>query len=215
MHPADCPEWNYDKFPNRSAVLSTVIKSLYQELRLGRVNSLDILKDTRPAHKSLFIQLTPKGFEYFAGNYRGSAHRCLEHYAVMVHGDPRVGAPPNIVVKLMADLSDLIHKTVLDVDQIMSQPDSQLSEAQKILYLVAMVCNFFQYFLRIHPYADGNGHTARFCVWAFLGRYNFWLRDWPVEPRPSDPPYRELIVKHRNGDKTPLENFILKCMVKY
>lgn len=216
MHPADCPQnWEYDRHPDRPTVLGPAISAAHQDLRSGRLNSLDVLRDTRPFHYSVFYRLAPTGYEYFAGNYRGSEHRCLKFYAVMVPGDPRVGHPPGDVAKSMTDLSDIISNTISDLDGIMSLPNLHLSLPDKVLYLVAAVCMVFEQFLRIHPYANGNGHIGRFCVWAFLGRYNFWPRNWPVEPRPADPPYTELIKRHRDGDKAPLEMYILSLLMRY
>jgi hypothetical protein len=45
-----------------------------------------------------------------------------------------------------------------------------------------------------------------------LGRYGHWPRRWPVDPRPQDPPYSQLIVRHRNGDPVPLERFVLQAL---
>jgi Fic family protein len=75
-----------------------------------------------------------------------------------------------------------------------------------------LACRVFEVFLRIHPYANGNGHAARFLIWCLLSRYGYWPKGWPIEPRPPDPPYTHLISEYRNGNWEPLEEFVLKTV---
>jgi Fic family protein len=78
--------------------------------------------------------------------------------------------------------------------------------------VVVVACMVFELFLRIHPYANGNGHAARFCTWAILGAFGYWPERWPIEPRPPDPPYTQLLVDYRNGNRVPLERYLLSCI---
>jgi hypothetical protein len=57
-----------------------------------------------------------------------------------------------------------------------------------------------------------SGHAARFIMWAILGRYKFWPVRWTVEPRPADPPYTDLLRRHRDGDTKPLIEYVLACI---
>lgn len=101
---------------------------------------------------------------------------------------------------------------VLDVEN--ARPDGDLPMDQKLLNTVIFACKVFEIVLRVHPYANGNGHAARFIVWAILGRYGFWPRSWawPLDPRPSDPPYSRIIFEYRNGNRQPLEEFVLRSV---
>ena len=91
-------------------------------------------------------------------------------------------------------------------------PSGQLSDEDKALYTVMFACRVFEIFLRVHPYANGNGHVARFLIWSILGRYDYWPQQWPIEPRPPDPPDSQLIVEYRNGNPEPLEQYVLQCI---
>ena len=92
-------------------------------------------------------------------------------------------------------------------------PDGQLARHQKLIYTVTFACRVFEIVLRVHPYANGNGHAARFIVWAILGRYGFWPRSWPLDPRPPDPPYSRLISEYRSGNHQPLEEFVIRAVI--
>ncbi len=212
MHPEDCPEFEYSGHARRRQVLAAEVERALKRIRSGQIKTGAIAADTRPFHRRLFRELTPKGFDYFAGHYRGEDYRCLKHYPVRVRDDPRVGLPPDTVLLNMEDLRNLIRTSLVALDASHSLPDAQLPQAEKLVYTIAVACLVFVKMLTIHPYANGNGHAARFGIWAMLGRYDYWPERWPIEPRPPDPPYVDLIRAHRNGNPEPLEMFVLKCV---
>jgi Fic family protein len=92
--------------------------------------------------------------------------------------------------------------------------DRKLSDEEKLYATVSFACAAFVQLLTIHPYADGNGHAARFVAWAILGHYDYWPREWTIEPRPTHATYADEIVAHRNGNPTPLIRHMLQDLVR-
>src|SRR5262249_49619784 len=88
-------------------------------------------------------------------------------------------------------------------------PPSRLSEGEKMYFSVAFACRLFVEFLIVHPYANGNGHVARWLLTAVLRRHGYRLDNFPLEPRPPDPPYSDLITRYRNGEIELLERYVL------
>lgn len=213
MHPADCPNWEYKDHPNYPGDLVARVTRVLVELRSGTIGSCQFAADTRPKHGEVFQNLTPPGYAYFAGHYRGEIFRCLQYYCVGVQGDRSVGLAPTYVINRMRWFEGLVRRGIATLDKASQLPNSQVPPEQKILFTVVFVCRVFELFLQIHPYANGNGHMARFMVWAILGRYGYWPSKWPVEPRPPNPPYINLITQYRAGNRSPLENYILNCIV--
>jgi len=160
----------------------------------------------------MFRTLTPPGCEYYAGHYRGEPFRCLQFCTVRIPADPRVGAPPSSVYSFMTNLEATIRGGMAAIDRAHDLPVAQLSPELRLLNAVRFACGIFQVFLTIHPYLNGNGHAARYILWAILGRYEYWPERWPVEPRPPDPPYSKAIAAHRSGDCLPLETFVLSTI---
>ncbi len=39
-------------------------------------------------------------------------------------------------------------------------------------------------------------------------------KDWPVEPRPPDPPYIDLLVAFRNGNRQAREDFFVSAILR-
>ncbi len=206
MHPLDCPGWEYSDHPHRASVPS-VISQLLVAMASGGVDKLEIAVDSRQAHGAIFKGVTPDRCGYYAGHYRGEAFRCLRFYAVTIPSDPRVGSPPQAVDYLINELASQIRAGVMALDA-----EVALSDKERLRYVVALACHAFVAFLTIHPYANGNGHAGRLIVWSILGRYGHFPKRWPVDPRPPDPPYSELIKRYRDGQVEPLEIYILQTL---
>ena len=210
MHPRDCPSWEYQHHQSYQE-LPARCAGILVRLRQGQVNVNGGVRDTRPFHHVMFVALTPKGCDYFAGHYRGEKYRCLEFYRVMIQGDPRVGTPPETVSLDLANFVDHIVRAGLSALHAgFAIPAARLPNEDKLIFLVAYACRLLVEFLRIHPYANGNGHIARLIVWMILSEFGFWPRRWPLN---TSPPYHQLIFDYRNGNQEPLERFVLQSIV--
>ena len=187
-------------------LLRLAYESLLTKLRSGAIVLFKAACDEREVHELLFWQLAPANCTYYAGHFRGEEYRCLKHYRVHIQSDTRVGEHPQNVKPRMDDVMSRVGKAFRKIEAI-QDPAVKLFEA------VQFACFLFDLILRIHPFADGNGHVARTAVWAVLGHQNIWLdrHKWPVEPRPLEP-YISLIEKFRGGDRRPLEEFILNAL---
>jgi len=213
MHPDDCPSnWEYEDHPNCAAILAKLAGEILLGLRRSTLDTLSLSCDSRSVHFKLFESLTPTDCSYFAGHYRGENFRCLRFYNVKIPGDSRVGWPCDGLPITMSRIAEGVLKSVTSLDEGHKSPDSQLPPEQKLMFVVACACRLFELFLRIHPYANGNGHTARFLVWSILGRYGYWPKRWPLHPRPEEP-YVDLINRYRDGDPEPLEAYMIQNIV--
>jgi hypothetical protein len=212
MHPPDCPAWEYAHLPRRAELLTSRTESFLVRLRTGLVDTAACISDSRVEHAAFFEDLTPHNHPYFAGHYRGEPFRCLRYYEVGVHGDPSVGCPAHLVESALADVARLIARGLAALDADAALPIVTLSDEDKLLRVVTFACGLFEFFLRIHPYANGNGHISRLIIWCVLARYGYWPVRFPIEPRPTHPRYCDLIQKHRNGDREALEQFVLQCI---
>ncbi|HBE21512.1 MAG TPA: hypothetical protein DEG17_13495 [Cyanobacteria bacterium UBA11149] len=213
MHPSDCPAWEYANHPKREEILKQrtldILRGLYEQT----FDSLEIAADSREIHRYLFGLLTPREEVYFAGHYRGEDFPCLKYYEVIIPGDYRVGFPSAIVVAQMEILEEEIREGIKSLDTIHQTPNDQISPEDKLINSVIFACGVFYTVLRIHPYANGNGHAARFILWAILGRYGYWPLKFPIEPRPDYPLYTQAIEEYGNGKPELLQNYILQCII--
>lgn len=185
--PKEChPGWDYETLPYWQPLVLRAAEHL-----VGKLSDLQgghsHLVDTRPAHRELFATLTPSDRRYYAGHYRGEEHYCLRCYPVGVPSDNRVGYAPSEVELAMRELAERIIKAVSILDVTWQLPNAALPQNEKIRYVVKVGCELFELFLRIHPYANGNGHTARYLFLALLSRYGIEPKVWTIEPKPPAP----------------------------
>lgn len=197
----NCNNWDYSDHPKRHSALSERCFEVYKEIEENRLGILDLLADSRPTHKHLFEFAAPSDCEYMAGHYRGEDFPCLANCWVGIESDSSVGYAPSIVLETMKVFGDISTNSIHALDPIIQ--DSNFSIERKIIRAVTSACDIFEYFLRIHPYANGNGHLSRMLLWATLKRYNFEPRGLTIDTRPISP-YATLIKSYREDDKKPL-----------
>jgi Fic family protein len=154
--------------------------------------------------------MTPICFPYFAGNYRGDARfKCLRDYQVGIPSDGTVGTMPHLVASELATLKQTIEQFINALEGTAAQG---LSAQDRMIYIVQGVSFVLAEFLRIHPYANGNGHMGRFTIWALLLRLGVVPQQWPLEERPPDPPYSSCLQAFRQGQPEFLWRFMLACI---
>ncbi|WP_375048832.1 hypothetical protein [Bradyrhizobium sp. 8-10B] len=171
-----------------------------------------LIKETRKVHAGYFAGLTPQGFEYYAGNYRGSNFPCLLTHEVGIASDPRVGHLSGLVSRSMYEFAAEVEDTIAEIDFLYRVSSSVMSDAEKLVRCSQLLAALFVYFLEIHPYLNGNGHMGRLIVIAGFRRQGFYAARWPVHPRPADPPYSRLIAQYRSGNRRNFEDFLLSCL---
>jgi Fic/DOC family len=203
-----CEEWEYNTIPDYAAILSRRVQDLLAPIFQAGFKTSEKASDTRPSHRALFKGLTPALYPHFAGNYRGAPKECLVHRLVFVPLDARVGSHPDIVAGEMDQLRQAIVTGLESLDSHLPN----LTRGEFLIQTIRFGCAVFEEFLRIHPYANGNGHMARYILWIVLARYGFHIRKFPVEPRPPEPRYTRSIKAHRDGNAVPLESFVLECV---
>ena len=144
---APCPDnWDYETVPGYQHILAPRTKAAAVALAAADHRSLvRQAKNTRPTHASYFQGLTPPGFGYFAGHYRGEPLRCLRRYQVKIIGEPLVGFLAHIVVQSMRDFANDVDLAVNVCDLVNSR--TALTDAEKFLRTIKMVASLFVFML--------------------------------------------------------------------
>jgi hypothetical protein len=214
MHPtSECPEWEYRNDPHYKAILAKEAATVLLSIHDGTLSIQQAAIDTRPSHQQLFSRLIHPQMDYLAGHYRGENFKCLRYRPARIAGNPLVGSPPETVAIDLKEFVKHVRSAVKGLDAVVMLPNSQLSEKEKLKYLVAASCSVFCEFLLIHPYANGNGHIARTMLVWMLARYGYWIKQFPIEPRPKEPEYSTAIMMHQSGKPEPLENLVLMAII--
>jgi len=120
-----------------------------------------------------------------------------------------VGANASNVHGEINRLGAAIIKTVDQIEQAIGAVPRPMPPPQRAIAVVKLACHAFVAFLTVHPYADGNGHTARALLWVLLMRFGYVPSEWTIDPRPGVPEYGTMIAEHRRGKPDLLEQYVL------
>jgi Fic/DOC family len=211
--PVKCPTWEYKNVPGAASLLASLEPAILSWLNtLPPADRVSHVTDTRSLHRWLFVGLTPPGFDYYSGHYRGEDFLCLRHCEVGIPANPLVGCRPQMVATEMRKVANGVTTVLSNLDVLWPVPEKIFSKAAKIRRTAELVAALFNSFLLTHPYVNGNGHMARFIVVAMFSRYNLRLRRWPINQRPPDPPYSSLITSYQQGYTEGFIQFLLRCL---
>lgn len=196
--------WDCEDHPNCESV-TVNCKSIELLFSVDESERDSFILDTRFAHKEIFKDTTPKGREYFAGNYRGAPYEFLVDYEVRLYQSE--GYPA-------ANVSDFMDNYSLELEKLLDTYFKKIKEIKipdsvKVLKYVELLSYFFVKFLAIHPYANGNGHIGRLLVWAFLKKEGLPVSFWSVDDRPGRP-LIDCIIHFRRGNKEYMIKYFLQ-----
>lgn len=197
-------DWDYSDHPNRSRV-SRRCKRL-ERLVQKHPNRFDRYGfDTRPGHRFMFAGMAPPSCPDMVGAYRGSPVPHLANYKVGVPSDDKVGVPPGFVAFTMREFEK---RCALVTAEYLSTTAAQ-PRTIRLVRLVAALCGLLEEFFRIHPYANGNGHTGRLLMLVLMARQGFNPVRWHIDESPA---YHDAIRAYRRGKEKDLQKFMLKAI---
>lgn len=132
----------------------------------------------------------------YVGRFRGESG--LEDYWVRVGGQP--GVPPSEVAADLEHFEATLKRAIDELDRRIPQAGSPINEDQ--LNAVIELCAWTHAeWVRIHPFANGNGRTAR--IWAGFVAMRYGLPPFVrLRPRP-DGGYGAACSKAMKGDWKP------------
>jgi fido (protein-threonine AMPylation protein) len=190
--------WNADP-PTAGALLRGRLRTLALEmLDEAPRRPLPTVAHAQVWHWRLFERLAP---ERYAGNIRDSdpALPELDGYEVMV-GD-RPGLPAAAVPQALEKFEQTVQQATLILDTVIPRqtPPATRAHLQGVLALCGLVHGEW---IRIHPFANGNGRTARLWARWFALRYALppFVR---LMPRPYGDLYAGAARRSMEGDHAP------------
>ncbi|MEX2444489.1 MAG: Fic family protein [Alkalispirochaeta sp.] len=149
----------------------------------------------------IFQSVTTESTAQFAGSYRGSPDRCLSSMTVEFGGE--VGTSPDRVSYQMIVFGQRARSYLRRLGK------SEIDANHRSTLRATIAAQLFTDFIFVHPFADGNGHTARAMVAMIYLSDKARLTGWPVEPRSNSVDYVDLAQKFRKGEMKPFVDLLL------
>lgn len=140
----------------------------------------------------------------FVGAFRGESG--LENVAVRV--GPNYGVDPADVAESLKQFEAKLQALVAELDGVL--PPSQEPNADQLAAIVDLCAWAHSEWVRIHPFANGNGRTARLWANSLAMRYGLppFIR---LRPRPNAS-YGQAGAKAMKGDWKPTATVFLRLL---
>jgi len=197
LNKAPCKAWDVDASESLPRVVAN-IRDLWPEIEAAA------LSRPRPAltlalewHRRIYAGVAVPEPDYI-GHVRDSdpQHPCLIDYEVLVGGQP--GIPARDVP---AALDDFLHATSTITDALDAAVDPRTIPVRhrEVMAIVRLCAYTHGEWVRIHPFANGNGRTAR--VWANWLAVRYGLPPFVrIKPKPDDLVFAGAAALSMRGD---------------
>lgn len=186
------PNWSEDDTGDAERIAANVTVALGDAAGLARVRSALSAADLQRWHRSVYAGCNVPSAAY-VGAFRGQPHPYLADYevgigAVLADGLPeRVGVWAADVAAAVADFVQRLN-TALEVLDGAVRPGTHPTTADVLREVVDVSAIAHGEWVRIHPFVNGSGRTARLLAGHIALRYGL-----PVfvtlKPRPADVAY--------------------------
>jgi hypothetical protein len=150
----------------------------------------------------------------WVGAYRGMPGQ----ETIEVHVDDQWGTPANKVADEVARFENILHQALADLDielphSLINQ--SQFTHSSDQLFKVVELCSWAHAeWIRIHPFANGNGRIAR--IWANYIALRYGLPAFvQIRPRPNPQPYGAVGRQAMQGDWHPTVALFQRMLNKF
>jgi hypothetical protein len=186
------PSWSDDHPADTARIIANVTVALSDVASLATARAVLTAADLRRWHSMAYGGCTVPSLAY-VGGLRGDAHPDLVDYDVGVGPDmpdglpDRVGVWASTVTGHVALFFDQLRDALTALDAALG-PSARPDTVDLLQEVVTVIALAHGEWLRIHPFVNGNGRTARLIAAHISLRYNL-----PVfvmlKPRPHDVAY--------------------------
>lgn len=159
--------WGQDA-PSDGPLIGSNVAALLRQLAADAPSRVPPdIRLTHAWHRAIYTNVSSVPGPHFLGAFRGSAHADLAGYDVALsdrYGRVVAVTPPaGQVAQHLQRLQRALTKAVSSLDSKLpvGTPPQALAELEAVVMLAAVIHGEW---VKVHPYANGNGRTAR--VWA-------------------------------------------------
>ncbi len=174
--------WNEDNPRDAALIVQNLTHVLHQVAREARLRELPTVSMAQEWHRRIYegVRLP---VPYYAGEIRDSDPRFPELYGYEVRVGRQRGVESGLVPRQLADFEAATERAVAVLDPVIPAGGNPADAAQ--LRSVLTLCAYVHgEWVRIHPFANGNGRTAR--IWANWCALRYGLPPFVrLKPRPE------------------------------
>jgi fido (protein-threonine AMPylation protein) len=194
--------WNDDP-PGSPVTIAANVAALGRDLLAQARTRVDpVLGLARDWHRAIY-QGVPLPVPYYTGEFRATDPRFpqLTGYDVIVGGQLGVGSSD--VPSQLAAFEQAMRSVAGSLDAAIPA-GSPPASGPELAAVIQFAASAHGEWVRIHPFANGNGRTAR--CWANFVALRYGMPDFvTIKPRPADLLYAQAAHDSMRGDHTTTE----------
>jgi Fic family protein len=150
---------------------------------------------------------------YYAGEVRDSDAQFPELYGYEVRVGRKRGVDSSVVPQQLAELEAAMKKAVAVLDPVIPVGGSSKDAAQ-LRSVLTLCASAHGEWVRIHPFANGNGRTAR--LWANWCALRYGIPPFvSLKPRPQGNLYATASALSMRGDHQPMVAVLADMLDRY
>lgn len=203
--------WNEDRFEDQELIeanAASVLREIERQAALRRRPTLALAQEWhRALYNGAFLPVS-----YYAGEFRDSDNRFPELFGYEVRVGKAPGVPSSQVPAELAGFESAVQSAVTSLDAVIpvgAQPTDE-SQLRSTLTLCALTHGEW---VRIHPFANGNGRTAR--LWANWCALRYGVRAFVrLKPRPEGLEYAKAAALSMYGEHRAMVNVFKDLLEK-
>lgn len=189
--------WNEDDPRDATLIVKNITDLLRQISRRARLRQPPTVEMAQAWHRQIYkgVRLP---VNYYAGEVRDSDTSFPELYGYEVSVGPQRGVESSLVPRQLASFEEAMKKAVAVLDPAIPAGGNPADPAQ--LRSVLTLCAYTHgEWVRIHPFANGNGRTAR--LWANWCALRYGVPPFVrLKPRPAGDLYSTASALSMQGD---------------
>lgn len=188
--------WNEDPQGSEQQVLANAAEVLRQIAAAADDRDEPSVAVAQDWHRRIYAGVTLP-VPYYAGEPRDSDPSCPELHGYEVRVGGSLGTPSAQVPGALADFEAGARRAVAPLDEAIPV-GTRPQQDQEMSAVISLCAILHGEWVRIHPFANGNGRTAR--LWANWAALRYGLPPFvTIKPRPGRP-YSIAAMASMNGD---------------
>ncbi len=189
--------WHEEDSHDAATIVRNLAKLLHQIAQEARLRPAPTVAMAKEWHRRIY-QDVRLPVPYYAGEPRDSDPEFPELFGYEVHVGRQRGVPSRLVPQQLARFGAAMHRAVSVLDTVIPE-DRRPADEEQLRSVLTLCAYAHGEWVRIHPFANGNGRTAR--LWANWCALRYGIPPFVrLKPRPEGGLYATAAALSMRGD---------------
>ena len=204
--------WNEDDPRDAAVIVQNLADTLRQIARQARFRRAPSVQMARQWHRQIYKGASVP-VPYYVGEIRDSDSRLPQLFGYEVGVGSNPGVNSSLVPKQLETFESAMQRAVGVLDRVIL-PGERPADVEQLRSVLTFCAYAHGEWVRIHPFANGNGRTAR--LWANWCALRYGLPPFVrLKPRPEGNYYSAASAFSMQGDHQPMIAVFARMLERY